>query len=137
MKTSKYARVISVVLLLVSVSSFGQKAQNEPPLPNGRRLKQIVSEKFLSGNVYIGGTTGWKKRSRGAGQILDLEFSYTTPENDFKQWAIHPRPNVWKWKDADAWVEHCEKTVKFYAFTVQLVHSAQIGPNKTIVLLKN
>ena len=30
-----------------------------------------------------------------------------------------------------------KKTVKFYAFTVQLVHSAQIGPNKTIVLLKN
>ena len=109
MKTSKYVKVISFVLLLVSVSSFGQKAQNEPPLPDGRRLKQIVSEKFSSGNVYIGGTTGWKKRSRGAGQILDREFSYTTPENDFKQWAIHPQPNVWKWKDADAWVEHCEK----------------------------
>ena len=78
----------------------------EPLLPDGRRFRQIVADKYPTG-VYIGGTTGWSKRSNGAGVTMDREFSYVTPENDFKQRRIHPQPNIWT--EADAWVEHCRK----------------------------
>jgi len=80
----------------------------EPLLPDGRRFRQIVADKYPTG-VYIGGTTGWRKRSNGAGVTMDREFSYVTPENDFKQRRIHPQPNIWNWTEADAWVEHCRK----------------------------
>jgi len=81
----------------------------DPPEPNGRRLRTIVAENYADGNVSVGGTTGWLKRSGGAGVILDREFSYVTPENDFKQSNVHPEPNQWNWEFADAWVEHCAK----------------------------
>jgi len=77
------------------------------PVPDGKRLKDIVAEKYPEGNVYIGGTTGWSKLKRGSGIVLDREFSYVTPENDFKQHYIHPSPDKWNWKISDAWVKRC------------------------------
>ena len=64
-----------------------------PPMPDGKRLKDIVAGKYPEGNVHIGGTTGWRKLKRGSGIVLDREFSYVTPENDFKQHNIHPVPD--------------------------------------------
>ena len=82
---------------------------DEPPLPKGRRLRAIVAEKFPDGNVYVGGTTGWKKRPKGSGVIMDREFNYSCPENDFKQARIHPQPEVWKWDLSDNWIKHCKE----------------------------
>ena len=82
---------------------------DEPPIPEGKRLRDIVSSNYRNERVYIGGTTGWSKLERGSGIVLNREFSYVTPENDFKQSAIHPRPGVWKWETADAWVKRCAK----------------------------
>lgn len=79
----------------------------EPPIPEGRRLRKIVASKYPNGKLFIGGTTGWKKRPGGSGVTMDREFSYVTPENDFKQSLIHPKPGVWRWDLADAWVKHC------------------------------
>ena len=79
----------------------------KPPLPEGRRLRTIVADKYPDGNVYVGGTTGWRKRPRGSGVIVDREFSYITPENDFKQNQIHPKPGVWNWEYGDAWIKKC------------------------------
>ncbi|QDU59060.1 endo-1,4-beta-xylanase [Aeoliella mucimassa] len=79
----------------------------EPPVPNGRRLREIVAERYPDGQFYIGGTTGWQKYQREPGVILDREFDYVTPENDFKQSTIHPAPDVWRWDLADAWIKHC------------------------------
>ena len=98
---------LGLALLLTFISPHAFSA--EPPLPEGPRLRQIVTDKYPAGNVYIGGTTGWRKRPAGSGLIIDREFSYVTPENDFKRNRIHPRPDVWNWKEADAWVEHCQK----------------------------
>ncbi|MDP6118761.1 MAG: endo-1,4-beta-xylanase [Planctomycetota bacterium] len=81
----------------------------EPPIPEGRRIREIVADKYPEGNVYVGGTTGWRKRPRGSGLTMDREFSYVTPENDFKLSTIHPKPDVWKWELADKWVAHCAK----------------------------
>jgi len=92
-------------LLLLCVAALAA----EPPLPDGPRLKDIVAERY-AGQVWIGGTTGWAKRERGSGIVLDREFSYVTPENDFKQNTIHPSPDQWDWSAADAWIEHCRTT---------------------------
>lgn len=77
-------------------------------LPSGLSFREITERYFSDGGVYIGGTTGWTKRSRTSG-LLDCEFSYITPENDFKQSMVHPRPGVWNWKRADAWVTSAAK----------------------------
>ena len=74
------------------------------PVTGGPSLREIAAAHYPEGNVYIGGTTGWEKPSRRSG-LLDREFSYITPENDFKHQMVHPRPGVWNWKAADAWVD--------------------------------
>lgn len=86
-----------------------QANSDEPggPVPKGRRLRAIVADKYPGGNVYVGGTTGWKKRPQGSGDIVDREFSYVTPENDYKQSTAHPEPGKWRWELGDAWVKHC------------------------------
>ena len=79
------------------------------PVPEGQRLRKIVAEKYPDEQVFIGGTTGWSKLQRGSGEILNREFGYVTPENDFKQHAIHPKPGKWNWVAADAWIKHCKE----------------------------
>jgi len=54
----------------------------------------------------IGGTTGSWTFDQETGLILDREFNYVTPENDFKQKKIHPDPTTWKWAKADKWIQH-------------------------------
>ena len=76
------------------------------PIPSGRALRDIVAENFPDGRVLIGGTTGSWAFGTPTGRIMDREFSYVTPENDFKQLVIHPDPHTWNWQRADAWVEH-------------------------------
>ena len=80
---------------------------DEPPLPSGQRLRGIVAQRYPAGEFYIGGTTGWRKHQREPGVILDREFNYVTPENDYKQSTIHPAPGEWHWELPDAWIEHC------------------------------
>lgn len=91
--------------------------------PNGRRLKDIVEEKYQDGNLLIGGTTGAWALGKPTGKILDLEFNYVTPENDFKQRIIHPdNTNTWNWEAADKWIEHIAETGQ-----IMRIH-APIGP---------
>tara|TARA_B100001123_G_scaffold430873_1_gene551499 strand:+ start:328 stop:618 length:291 start_codon:yes stop_codon:yes gene_type:complete len=84
------AKLTSALLLTFIISGVWSA---EPPLPDGRRFRQIVADKYPT-HVYIGGTTGWRKRPNGAGVTIDREFSYVTPENNFKQRIIQPRPNA-------------------------------------------
>lgn len=37
---------------------------------------------------------------------MDREYSYVTPENDFKQHQILPDNTKWSWSRAYAWVNH-------------------------------
>jgi endo-1,4-beta-xylanase len=101
---------ITITVLLIAIvisSSVTLSAESSsPPLPSGQRLREIVAEKFPDGRVLIGGTTGSWAFGRTTGQIMDREFSYVTPENDFKQAIIHPDPHTWNWDRADAWIEH-------------------------------
>ncbi|NWK54805.1 endo-1,4-beta-xylanase [Verrucomicrobiaceae bacterium N1E253] len=104
MKTN---RSFLVCLGFGCVAGAASLSAAEMPVPDGERLRTLVRKHFPEGHVYIGGTTGWAKLERGSGTVLDREFSYVTPENDFKQQMINPRPGVWNWKHADAWVKRC------------------------------
>jgi len=53
------------------------------PVPQGRRLREIVAYLYPNGNLFIGSTTSGELLNTGAGQILQREFSYITPANDF------------------------------------------------------
>ena len=71
---------------------------DEPiPVPEGRRLRDIVAENFPEGNVLIGATPPTATKNvpyEKMNLILDREFSYVTPENDFKQSTVHPDPDT-------------------------------------------
>ena len=91
-------------ITLLCANAFGK-----PPEPDGPRLRELVETQFTKSTVYIGGTTGWEKLKGDDEIILDREFSYVCPENDFKQQAVHPAPGIWKWDAADNWIGHCRK----------------------------
>ncbi len=79
--------------------------------PDGRRLKDIMAEKFPDGNLLLGATTGAWAFGQPTGIIMDREFSYVTPENDFKQRIVHPdNSETWNWEAADKWIEHAAET---------------------------
>ena len=68
------------------------------PEPDGRRLRDIIADKYPEGNLIIGGTTGEWAFGTATGNLMDREFSYVTPENDFKQPGIHGNnSDVWAW----------------------------------------
>ncbi len=95
-----------IILLLIIIFASRSLAQN-PPIPDGRRLREIVDDKYSDGSIIIGGTTGAWAFGTNTGILLDREFSYVTPENDFKQWNIHPdNSSYWNWVEPDAWINH-------------------------------
>lgn len=93
------------LIILANVAAESERMQ----VPEGRPLREIVADKFPDGNVFVGGTTGWEKYAREPGVILDREFSYITPENDYKHGTINPEPGVWNWELGDAWIGSSEK----------------------------
>ncbi|MCP4748546.1 MAG: endo-1,4-beta-xylanase [Desulfobacteraceae bacterium] len=74
--------------------------------PAGRRLRTIVEDKYSDNSIIIGGTTGSWALHTDTGTIMNREFSYLTPENDFKQGNIHPDNSTWNWEQPDAWIAH-------------------------------
>jgi endo-1,4-beta-xylanase len=86
-----------------------------------KTLREAAKNNF-DHNVLIGGTTGSWAFGTPTGDILNREFGYVTPENDFKQLRIHPDPDTWNWEAADAWLESI-----FFNKQVLRIH-APIGP---------
>ena len=102
MNVIRYA-LIAWAGLLMSVAQ-----SQEVPIPDGRRLRTIVEDKYQA-NVYIGATAGHRSWKQGEGIILNREFGYVTPDNDFKQSYIHPVPRQWRWTVPDQWVAFAEE----------------------------
>jgi GH35 family endo-1,4-beta-xylanase len=71
-------------------------------------LRVIIEDKYSDNSIIIGGTTGAWAFGTNTGFIMDREFNYVTPENDFKQWSIHPSPNSWNWVPPDNWIDHID-----------------------------
>ncbi|WP_170110300.1 endo-1,4-beta-xylanase [Flavilitoribacter nigricans] len=72
-------------------------------------IRTLVAQKFPAGNAFIGAATHYDLFGTETIELLDREFGYVTPANDFKQTRIHPRPGEWNWKASDAWVEHARR----------------------------
>ena len=72
-------------------------------------IREIVDQKYEPGSVFIGATTGHRKLYTQDAELLSREFSYITPDNDFKQTQIHPDPTTWDWAISDDWVKIAER----------------------------
>jgi len=99
--------ILQVTFCVLSCSKPEEKEDDitlgEAPEPSGQRLRSIVTSNYSDGSIIIGATTGAWSFGTPTGEILDREFNYVTPENDFKQWNIHPdNSDNWNWIEADA-----------------------------------
>lgn len=95
------------LIALVSIDGVqAEGAGDESPVPRGERLRDIAPADG-SFPIYIGAASNARLLDSISGEILDREFGYVTPGNDFKQSAIHPQPGKWKWSRADMWIKRC------------------------------
>ena len=98
----RYSATILFIFALLSV--IPMRAQLS--VPDGRRIRDIVDEKHPDGEFLVGATTGSWAFGQSVAKVMDREYSYVTPENDFKQSVIRADPNAWNWSRADAWIQH-------------------------------
>jgi hypothetical protein len=57
-----------LLLIFSAVYSFKAKAQ---PVPDGRRLRDIVEDRYADTSIIIGGTTGAWLLNSNTGEILE------------------------------------------------------------------
>lgn len=96
---------LSIVTLLIFFQTYSE-TNAQLPIPEGRRLRDIVAENYPEGKLLIGATTGAWGLTEFIGDVMDREFSYVTPENDFKHSVIRANHDSWNWSRADAWLQH-------------------------------
>lgn len=77
--------------------------------PTGRRLRDIMDEKFPDKRMIVGVSCGLWAFDYACGDIVDNEFNYVTPENDFKQRIIHPNNVDWNFNEANKWIVHAQE----------------------------
>jgi GH35 family endo-1,4-beta-xylanase len=68
-----------------------------------------MEEKFPDTSTIVGVTCGLWAFDYPCGIVVDREFSYITPENDFKQLTIHPNNSDWNFNNANTWIEHTKQ----------------------------
>lgn len=98
----------SIALSLLLIFNLDLSAK-EPPQREGRRLRVIAEEKFKNEEFFVGGTTHARYFDTPTHTLLNEEFNYITPGNDFKQSYIHPEPGKWRWDKPDQWVSYAKK----------------------------
>lgn len=114
---------IMVLFIIHILLIYSINLQADPPIPTGRRLKEIVEDEYAD-SVLIGGTTEEEYLWSNTGIILRREFNYVTPENDFKQWYIHPNNSTYyNWVNPDRWVVW----INYYNIETLRMH-CPIGP---------
>lgn len=103
---NKIYTLILMLLALNACSSDEADIIEEVPEPS-KTIRELVAEVFPEGRVYIGSACHHHLLETESATILDREFSYVTPANDFKQSYIHPEPGKYQYERADDWVQHC------------------------------
>ncbi len=101
----KLFALCTILIGLASCSSVTKETLLDSEKPS---IRYIVAQKFPE-QVYIGGTIGYQDWDTKLETIYNREFSYITPNNDFKQSKIHPQPGKWKWTVADKWIEKAKE----------------------------
>lgn len=72
-------------------------------------IREMVENCYPEGNLIVGSACHEHYLGTPTEDILDTEFAYVTPANDFKQSYIHPEPGKWEWAKSDTWVNHCRE----------------------------
>lgn len=72
-------------------------------------IRNILDTYYKDVPIYIGASGHQKNFGTLSDSILNKEFGYITPINDFKQSYIHPMFNKWKWERSDAWIQSAIK----------------------------
>lgn len=105
MKHCIYIFLLGVVLFVSCGKTI--KPEIDTVTPTGRRLRVIMEELYKDSSVIVGVTCGlWAFDYPSAAAVVDSEFSYVTPENDFKQLTIHPNNTDWNFTNATKWIQH-------------------------------
>ena len=74
--------------------------------PQHTELKDAYSDSFMIGcAVNPFHTSG---RLEQANELILKHFNAISPENCLKPEAVHPRPDVWNFRDADEYVKYGE-----------------------------
>ena len=72
-------------------------------------IRELVEQCYPENNLVVGAACHAHYLGTQTEEILNREFSYVTPANDFKQSYIHPEPGKWNWERSDKWVNHCRE----------------------------
>jgi endo-1,4-beta-xylanase len=92
--------------LLLFCGTLSKAADNTP-----KTLKEAYKEAFKMGcSVNASIVNG---RDAGSGEIVKAQFNSVTPENVMKAETIHPKPDVWNFGPADAYVKYGEDNKMF------------------------
>ena len=98
--------VIGLAALCIAMGCTASHA-NEP-----EGLRSIVARSFPAGNVAIGVAVHGKNLDADSAlrAIVDREFGYITPANEFKQAVVYQWPQAaWNWKSADREIERAKQ----------------------------
>lgn len=104
----RYILRFLAVLIVLSQASNVRAEEPEALLPPRHTLRTLAESIRPGGPFHIGGATSLQRYRDDESSLLDRHFNYITPANEFKQSRIHPRPEVWNWEDADAWLDIAE-----------------------------
>lgn len=96
-----------LVPVAVACGVAGAALGGTAPVPTGRRLRDLAADAFPEGGVFIGSASHGRLFGTETITVLDREFAYVTPSNDFKQSYVHATPGRWRWQLPDRWIEHC------------------------------
>lgn len=94
---------IYFVLVLFSIFTASINAQE----PDTTSIKLILENYYPSCNLYVGSACHERYLNTQTEEILNTEFNYVTPANEFKQSYIHSEPDKWQWTKSDIWINQC------------------------------
>jgi endo-1,4-beta-xylanase len=97
-------RTTFLCLLTALAFPFAGSAQGTKPAAT---LRGVYADDFLIGAAL--NTAQVDGRNAKAGEIAAKQFSSLTPENEMKWQSVHPEPERYNFKDADAYVEFARK----------------------------
>lgn len=119
--------LISMALITLQGRARSQSIDNADSIFNkGRRIREILSDKYPADSVFIGATLGYRQLGGEVEEVFLREFSYCTPENAAKQRVVHPEAGIWNWQRIDSFVSFAENN------NVVLRLHGPIGPQCSI-----
>ncbi|WP_414665107.1 endo-1,4-beta-xylanase [Horticoccus sp. 23ND18S-11] len=96
--TSRFLRLVRAFTLGIGVAAVGLGADAARA-----KLREVFADDFMIGVALS--TAQVDGRERRAGEIAAEQFAAVTPENDLKWQSLHPQPDRYDFKAADAYVE--------------------------------